>query len=54
MKLEIFEFIEIWNNRKRSYSALNYKKKQEFNIQINYKNGIITNSAVFVLIAGTI
>lgn len=26
MKLEIFEYIEIWYSRKRRHSALNYKK----------------------------
>ncbi len=26
MKLEIFEYIEIWYNRKRRHSVLNYKK----------------------------
>lgn len=31
MKLEIFEYIEIWYNRKRRHSALNYKTIQEFN-----------------------
>ncbi|WP_348825757.1 IS3 family transposase [Flavobacterium aestuarii] len=38
MKLEIFEYIEIWYNRKRRHSALNYKNIEEFNNQINYKN----------------
>jgi transposase InsO family protein len=38
MKLEIFEYIEIWYNRKRRHSALNYKNIEEFNVQINYKN----------------
>jgi hypothetical protein len=39
MKLEIFEYIEIWYNRKRRHSALNYQTIQEFNKQINmYKN----------------
>jgi transposase InsO family protein len=39
MKLEIFEYIEIWYNRKRRHSTLNYKTIQEFNNQtINYKN----------------
>ncbi|TRX03281.1 hypothetical protein FNW12_15440 [Flavobacterium gawalongense] len=37
MKLEIFEYIEIWYNRKRRHSALNYKNIEEFNNQINYK-----------------
>lgn len=39
MKLEIFEYIEIWYNRKRRHSALNYMTINEFNIQTNnYKN----------------
>jgi putative transposase len=37
MKLEIFEYIKIWYNRKR-HSALNYATIEEFNNQINYKN----------------
>src|SRR5690606_41502359 len=31
MKLEIFEYIEIWYNRKRRHSALNYATIEEFN-----------------------
>ncbi len=38
MKLEIFEHIEIWYNRKRRHSALNYPTIEEFSNQINYKN----------------
>lgn len=39
MKLEIFEYIEIWYNRKRRHSTLNYMTIQEFNNQTNiYKN----------------
>ena len=38
MKLEIFEYIEIWYNKKRRHSALNYQNIDEFNIQYNYKN----------------
>jgi putative transposase len=38
MKLIIFEYIEIWYNRKRRHSALNYTTIEEFNIQIKYKN----------------
>lgn len=38
MKLEIFEYIEIWYNKKRRHSALNYKNIDEFNNQFNYKN----------------
>ena len=37
MKLEIFEYIEIWYNRKRRHSALNYPTIEEFNNQINHK-----------------
>lgn len=35
MKLEIFEYIEVWYNRKRRHRALNYKTIEEFNNQ-NY------------------
>ncbi|MFV5686511.1 transposase [Flavobacterium sp. GB2R13] len=38
MKLEIFEYIEVWYNRKSRHSALNYATIEEFNNQINYKN----------------
>lgn len=33
MELEIFEYIEIWYNKKRRHSALNYKTIEEFNNQ---------------------
>ena len=39
MKLDIFEFIEIWYNRKRRHSALDYKTIEEFWKQKNnFKN----------------
>ena len=39
MELEIFEYIEIWYNKKRRHSTLNYKTIEEFNIQNEiYKN----------------
>lgn len=47
MKLEIFEYIEIWYNRNRRHCsvsslslwyALNYTTIEEFNNKINYKN----------------
>ena len=39
MKLEIFEYIEIWYNKKRRHGALNYKTIEEFNNQNSiYKN----------------
>ena len=38
MKLEIFEYVEIWYNKKRRHSALNYQNIDEFNNQFNYKN----------------
>jgi len=39
MELEIFEYIEIWYNKKRRHSTLNYKTIEEFNNQNNiYKN----------------
>lgn len=36
MKLEIFEYIEIWYNKKRRHCALNYKTIEEFNNQKEY------------------
>lgn len=33
MEMEIFEYIEIWYNKKRRHSTLNYKTIEEFNIQ---------------------
>jgi len=39
MELEIFEYIQIWYNKKRRHSALNYKTIEEFNNQNKiYKN----------------
>ncbi|MEZ7500420.1 IS3 family transposase [Flavobacterium sp. Arc3] len=39
MQLDIFEFIEIWYNRKRRHSTLDYKTIEEFWIQKNnFKN----------------
>ena len=39
MKLQIFEYIEIWYNQKRRHSALNYMTIKEFNNQSNnFKN----------------
>jgi transposase InsO family protein len=39
IELEIFVYIEIWYNKKRRHSALNYKTLKEFNNQNNiYKN----------------
>jgi putative transposase len=39
MEMEIFEYIEIWYNKKRRHRALNYKTIEEFNNQNNiYKN----------------
>jgi hypothetical protein len=39
MKLEIFGYIEIRYNRKKSYSTLNYQSIQEFTNETNiYKN----------------
>lgn len=39
MELEIFEYIEIWYNKKRRHGALNYKTIEEFNNQnYIYKN----------------
>lgn len=39
MELEIFEYIEIWYNKKRRHSTLNYKTIEEFNTQNRiYKN----------------
>lgn len=33
MEVDIFEYIEIWYNKKRRHGALNYKTIEEFNIQ---------------------
>ncbi|KFC20426.1 hypothetical protein IO90_14815 [Chryseobacterium sp. FH1] len=33
MELEIFEYIEIWYNKKRRQSTLNYQTIEEFNNQ---------------------
>ena len=39
MELEIFEYIEIWYNKKRRHGALNYNTIEEFNNQKSiYKN----------------
>jgi len=39
MEIEIFEYIEIWYNKKRRHSTLNYKTIEEFNNQNEiYKN----------------
>lgn len=39
MKLDLFEYIELWYNRKRRHSALKYKTIEEFwNQKINFKN----------------
>lgn len=39
MESEIFQYIEIWYNRKRRHSSLNYKTIEEFNNSNNvYKN----------------
>ncbi|WP_228418738.1 IS3 family transposase [Chryseobacterium balustinum] len=39
MELEIFEYIEVWYNKKRRHSTLNYQTIEEFNNQNKiYKN----------------
>lgn len=39
MELQVFEYIEIWYNKKRRHRALNYKTIEEFNKQNKiYKN----------------
>lgn len=40
MKLEIFEYIEIWYNKKRRHGTLNYKTIEEFNNQININKNV--------------
>lgn len=45
MKTELFEFIEIWYNRKRRHSALNNLNIQEFWEVINKKNVNVLNCA---------
>ena len=37
MKLEIFEYIEVWCNRKRRYSALNYSTIKKIIIKLIIK-----------------
>ena len=37
-RLAIFEYIEIWYNRKRLHSALGYKSPREFEIQLEKRN----------------
>lgn len=40
MKIEIFEYIEIWYNRKRRHSYLKCRITEEFwNQKNNFKNG---------------
>lgn len=34
MKLKIFEYIEIWHNRKRRHTALNYATIEELSIKL--------------------
>ncbi|WP_410492669.1 IS3 family transposase [Chryseobacterium sp. BGARF1] len=41
MELEIFEYIEVWYNKKRRHSSLNYQTIEEF----NNKNKIYKNAA---------
>ena len=39
MELEIFEYIEIWYNKRRRHRTLNYKTIEEFNnLNLTYKN----------------
>ncbi|TDD99104.1 IS3 family transposase, partial [Flavobacterium sandaracinum] len=39
MKLQVFEYIEVWYNQKRRHSALKYLTIMEFNTKTNnYKN----------------
>ena len=39
METEIFQYIEIWYNRKRRHNSLNYKTIEEFNnLNDVYKN----------------
>ncbi len=45
MRTELFEFIEIWYNRKRRYSALNNLNIEEFWELINSKNVNLLNVA---------
>jgi transposase InsO family protein len=40
MRLEIFEYIEIWYNKIRRHSTLNYKTIDEFNSQMNYLKNV--------------
>jgi putative transposase len=39
MEREVSEYIELWYNKKRRHSTLNYMTIKEFhNLKINYKN----------------
>jgi transposase InsO family protein len=40
MKLEIFQYIEIWYNQTRRHSALNYMTINEFNAKINFYSSV--------------
>lgn len=40
MELEIFEYIEIWYNKKRRHSALKYMTIEEFNNKTNIYNNV--------------
>lgn len=40
MELEIFQYIEIWYNKKRRHGALNYKTVEEFNNQNRFQKNV--------------
>jgi transposase InsO family protein len=39
-KIEIFEFIEIWYNRKRIHASLGYRTPDEYGIQLNQHQNV--------------
>lgn len=41
MELEIFEYVEIWYNKKRLHSTLNYKTIDKFNSQNNIYQNVV-------------
>ena len=48
MKLQIFEYIEIWYIQKRRHLALKYMTIKEFNNQINIKMSLNLSSAFYL------
>lgn len=52
MELEIFEYIEIWYNKERRHSTLNYQTIEEFkNQKKNTSKCSLTNTGIFICIS---